>query len=163
MGFFIGTLEVGSPPRARAGDLRFFLSCTLMEFKIPIEDVDASQDEPAPIGEETVEIQDTNVDNVTANEVTIERGGANIIQAEDVRITQGGCNIVKAKRVSMNQAAAGAIIAQKVEGKEITCGILLAREVKGDVRAVFTPMSAAGLAMGLVLALSLRRAFFGRE
>ncbi len=134
-----------------------------MEFKIPIVDNDDTQDESAQLGEETVEIQDAQVENITANEVHMERSGAQIVQGEDVRITQGGCGLIKAKRVSMNEAGAGAILAQKVEGKAISCGFLLAREVKGDVRAVFTPMAAAGLAMGLVLALSLKHTLFSRE
>ncbi|MDP7081024.1 MAG: hypothetical protein QF415_14105, partial [Candidatus Undinarchaeales archaeon] len=62
-----------------------------MEFKIPIGDDDASQDEPAQLGEETVEIQDAQVENITANEVHMERSGAQIVQGEDIRITQGGC------------------------------------------------------------------------
>jgi len=50
-----------------------------------------------------------------------------------------------------------------VEGKQISCGLLLAREVKGEVKAVLTPLSAAGFAVGLVAAISLKRALFGRE
>jgi hypothetical protein len=109
---------------------------------------------------EHVEINQGGAGSVDAHTVSITQGGAGQVRADEVTISQGGIGLARTGRLSLGQGASGfAVLADNAtveSGANVL--MLLARNVSGDVRPLIDLRSALaiGAAFGLVVSL-LRR------
>ena len=85
------------------------------------------------------------------------RIAAKDVRTETMDVADSALLTVRASDVQMRDCATVAVIAERVTQRQSSTVFLLARRVDGDVRAVFTPAAAFGLALGVVVGIWIIR------
>ncbi len=110
---------------------------------------------PENVSADVVHIEYGGAQSVEANTITINQGGAQTARAERIHVESGGIGIAQARRVDIKDSQVGAIAADVVDASNIKTGFLFAHKINGDVHTVVSQKTAAilGLAAGLTLGI----------
>jgi len=123
---------------------------------------------PENVSADVVHIEYGGAQSVEANIITINQGGAQTARAEhidvesgvigqasadDISVAMGGIGIVQARRIDINDSQVGVLSADVVDAGNVKTGVLFAHKVNGDVQTVLSQKTAAIL--GLTAGLTL--------
>jgi hypothetical protein len=79
------------------------------------------------------------------------------VRSETVDLTDSAAAFVRAQDVQMRDCASVAVVGEQVQVRQSQTIFLLGRRIEGDVRAMFTPVSAFALGLGAVLGIWIIR------
>jgi hypothetical protein len=91
----------------------------------------------------TVTVTQGGIQTVNAEHVEIQEGGIGHARANDITINQGGAGFVQAEQVTMRDGTAGVLVGNTVDATNVQTGAIFARQVNGDVQAAVTEQTAA--------------------
>jgi hypothetical protein len=135
------------------------------EMRVSNSDFSAERNQPV----DSAVIENTSVDSVTAQTVTVTQGAIGRVQAFDVSVREGGIaraeasqiqvinggiGVAQGTSVSVSDGTASVVVAQSADLQNSTVALLLARSVSGNVRVLVDMRAGAalGLAFGLTVA-----------
>jgi hypothetical protein len=113
-----------------------------------------------------VEMNETSATHVQGGQVWMKQSAARSVQASALRLEESAAGFVQAGQVDAHESAIGLavaremkldqvntplLVAQKVEAKELQTVVLIAGQVRGQVKAVFTPLTALAAGAGFAL------------
>lgn len=91
--------------------------------------------------------------SVQASALRLEESAAGFVRAGVVDAHESGIGVAVAREMKLEQVNTPLLIAQQVEAKEVQTVVLIAGQVQGNVKTLFTPLTAlvagAGFAMSL--------------
>jgi hypothetical protein len=137
----------------------------------PLEDFAAEMSEG--LGSTPVSVTETNVNSVTGGQVTLrqsaarsvhasalhlDESGAVLARAGTIDVQYGAVGVAVAKQISLQDTTASVVAARQVEADSLRTAIILTTRVNGDVKTVFTPVTALAAGFGFAAGLwALRR------
>lgn len=99
---------------------------------------------------------------VQGQAVHMEESAVGLLKADVVDISDGMVGFLNAREVSGESVSTIGLVAQDVQADDIFSVILLAGRVDGKVRAVFTPVTALAMGVGLGFAFFITKRILGR-
>ncbi|MEZ4638386.1 MAG: hypothetical protein R2873_14875 [Caldilineaceae bacterium] len=99
---------------------------------------------------------------IHANALDIDDSAALFVQADSLEMRDCAAAAVASNRVTMHDSTASVLVTSEAKIQDATVGVLLTGRVEGDVKAVFTPLSALAVGAGIGLALTVLQQLIGR-
>lgn len=140
----------------------------------PLEDLAAELSET--LGSAPVDMENTSTDDVRGGQVRMSQSAARSVVASALHMDESAAavartssldahdsslGVVVARTAVLSDVTSSLIVAQKVDAADVRTVFLAGGDIRGEVRSVFTPLSAAALGAGFALAWWLLRSLVG--
>lgn len=176
--------EATSPDPARIGEPRTNIRETT--YKMPAtresaQATEATQTDLKNIEAQTVMMKQSGAERITADRVTMEQSGAKTLEAKSAQLDQSGVVALSSDHTVLMQSSAVQVVAEEARLTKSSAVFVNAKQAHledsrvvvfsgtadGDVKTIFTPITAAalGAACGLIFAITtiIARALTARD
>ena len=142
----------------------------------PLEDLAAALSEG--LGNKPVEFQSASTDEVRGGQVRMTQSAARTVSASALHMDESAAAVVRtgsldahdsnvavaiARQATLSHVNSSLIVAQRVDAKDVRAVFVVGGGIRGDVRSVFTPLSAAALGAGFAIVLRLLQLAVARK
>lgn len=122
-----------------------------------------------------VEMNETTATRVEGGQVWMKQSAARSVQASALRLEESAVGFAQAGTVDAHESSIGIavgremkldhvntplLIAQQVEAKELQTVVLIAGQVRGNIKTIFTPLTALAAGAGFALTLMAVKGLF---
>jgi hypothetical protein len=141
----------------------------------PLEDLAAELSET--LGSAPVDVENASTDDVRGGQVRMSQSAARTVVASALHMDESAAAVVRTSSLDAHDSSLGVVVArtavladvnsslvvaQKLDAKDVRTVFLAGGDIRGEVRSVFTPLSAAALGAGFALAWWLLRSLVGK-
>jgi len=95
------------------------------------------------------------IQNAKAEKIEVEQGGIAQAQADMITISLGGVGIAQAKHLEITEGSVGVMTAEIVDASNVKAGFLFAHKVNGDIQTIITQKTAAIFGLATGFALGV--------
>jgi len=113
----------------------------------------------ADVGGEHVDVSRSAFSSVTAASASLNQSAVRNARAQRMEIHESAVLVGQAEHAVVQESAAGVVVGREVTVNDGQVLFLLSPRVSGTVNAVFTPLSAFALGVGIVLGRRILGAF----